>query len=133
MIPGVLLFVIGVASVPFLSFFVPQALLPEAGWVYAILLSGALVQVIFASGYTVATLCGLARFSVLSRLCALLAYLATAQVIGTTLSPVTNALTYVAAMSFGSIALWVILWHRLGLDTSAAVQWRRKAGTWKPS
>jgi hypothetical protein len=126
-------FAVGIASLPFLSFAVPEGVLGDAPWVFAVLLMGAFVQVVLASSYTVATLCGLARFCVLARLGALLIYLIVAYVLGASLSPITNAASYTVAMSLGSVLLWALLLRRLGLDTSAATQMRNGGMSWKLS
>jgi O-antigen/teichoic acid export membrane protein len=132
-IPGAALFAIGIAGLPFLSFAVPDGALADVQWVLAILLTGAFVQVSLASSFTVATLCGLARLSVVARLSALLIYGAAAAILGASLSPITNAASYTVAMSLGSLLLWILLLRRLGLDTSAMVMTRRKGLAWKLS
>lgn len=130
---GGALFGVGLLCLPFVSYVFPTADFHSATWVFAILLLGALVQVILASSFTVATLCGLARFAVQSRLAAVVIYLALVQLVGAGMSPITNALSYVAATSIGGLLLWHVLKTRIGLDTSAAVLWRAKEVQWKPS
>lgn len=127
-LPGTALFLLGLTCLPAISVFSSDATLP-----FAILLCGAFVQVILASGYTVATLCGLAHFAAFARLGALLAYLITAHALGSSLSPITNAFTYTVAMSCGSLLLWVQIKRRLGIDTSAMSLRRSEAVKWRLS
>lgn len=132
-LPGTALFVLGLSALPVVTLSAPQILATEATVAFALLLLGALGQVIFASGYTVATLCGLARFSVHARLLVVLIYVLVVQFIGDALSITTNALAYVVAMTAGGAYLWHIVRKRSGIDTSAWVLWQKRAGQWKLS
>ncbi|MFQ1699078.1 lipopolysaccharide biosynthesis protein [Loktanella agnita] len=129
-VPGVVLFALGCAMIPALPWLTPAG---TGGLTFAILLWGALGQVIFASGFTVATLCGLPHFAAAARMISMLVYLAATGLAGTMLSPALNAAAYVAGISFGSIMLWQMLRQRLALDTSAALLLRGKEGGWKLS
>ena len=127
-VPGAALFLLGATCLPGLIAFAPGAAAP-----FGILLCGAVVQVVFASGFTVATLCAKAHAAALARLSALMCYLAVAYVLGTSLSPISNALTYVAAMTLSSVWLWLYLKRKLDIDTSAFILWGGKARAWRPS
>ncbi len=100
---------------------------------FGILLCGALAQAFLASGFTVATLSNHAPLSVIARAITILSYLCLAAWLGNTLSPVSNALSYTAAMCLGSGLVWAVLLQRLGIDTSARVLWRREVPVWKAS
>ncbi|SFR44586.1 hypothetical protein SAMN04488005_2048 [Yoonia tamlensis] len=116
LLPGMALFCVGVLALPFLPSGAPA--------IFAVLLAGAALQVVFASGFTVATLCGMARFAVMARAASLLIYLACA---GGVSDPFENALAYVAAITCGSALLWWLVWRRAGVDTSAfalGAKWR---------
>ncbi|MCG3267011.1 lipopolysaccharide biosynthesis protein [Yoonia sp. I 8.24] len=106
--PGFALFLLGVMVLPFLPTRAPA--------VFAALLGGAVLQVVFASGFTVATLCGMAHLSAISRAVSLLAYLGLAAFVA---GPFENALAYVGAITCGSALLWWMIWQRVGVDTSA--------------
>ncbi|MBE0412433.1 hypothetical protein [Yoonia sp.] len=93
--------------------------LADARPLAVILLSGALVQVGLASGFTVATLCGLEKSAVLARLASLGVYLAIAFGAGGAATTTGNALAYLAGIIAGGALLWWLLWLRLQIDTSA--------------
>ncbi len=116
--PGAALFCLGIMVLPFLPTGTPG--------VFAALLGGAVLQVVFASGFTVATLCGMAHLSAIARGVSLLAYLGLAAFVT---GPFENALAYVSAITFGSALLWWMIWQRVGVDTSAFALGRR----WNPS
>ena len=122
--PGTVLFVVGLCALPFVSLIAADAVNKMGEAVFAVLLLGAFGQVLFASSYTVATLCGLARYTVLARLCVIMCYGVIALMIGPDLSILSNALAYVAALSFGGVTLWWHVRRELGIDTSALVTWR---------
>ncbi len=128
---GAFLFLLGLGGVMALPAFVSAEV--DVQIIFMILLCGAFVQVIFASGFTVATLCGLARAAAGSRLLAVLIYLATVLILGGLLTPLLNALVYVATISSGSLMLWAIIKTKLGLDTSALVLWRGRGTLWRIS
>ncbi len=128
LLPGAALFLMGLTAIPFILI-----LLPGVTVVFVVLLVGALVQVLLASGFTVATLCGQARLSVLARLAALGCYLLSVQIIGGQLSPIINAVAYTVAMSCGSLLLWAQLKRKTGIETSAYALWRTRVGAWKAS
>ena len=115
----------------------PVALSPAeadmAQTIFLILLIGAFVQVWYASGFTVATLCGFAHFAGFARAATLCSYLLGLILAWPALGPVGNALLQAAAMSAGSALLWLALRRQLGVDTSAAALWRREAVAWKTS
>jgi O-antigen/teichoic acid export membrane protein len=126
--PGAALFLVGFTCLPGVVVFAPESALP-----FGILLGGAFVQVFLASGFTVATLCSMAGNAALARLVALMGYLVIAQLLGASLSPVTNALAYTAAMSLGSVFLWAQIWRKLDVDTSAYALRAERAQAWRPS
>jgi O-antigen/teichoic acid export membrane protein len=118
LVPGIALFFMGIITLPFLPTGAPA--------IFAVLLSGAALQVVFASGFTVATLCSMANLAVISRGASLVVYIAlTAFVAG----PFENALAYVFAITCGSVLLWWTIWRRIGVDTSAFAL----GGRWKSS
>jgi len=124
-VPGLALFVVGVASLP---------LLPEGlAVVFAVLLLGALGQVILAASFTVATLCGLPHFAMGARVLMVACYLLWFQWWGAELTATTNALGYIGALTLGGIALWWGIRRKLGVDTSAAVMLRAEGRQWKTS
>lgn len=130
-VPAMLLFCMGCVALPLLPWIADGI---EAGWLFVILLTGSLVQAIFASGYTVATLCGQAQLAALTRLFSLCTYVAGVWIMGaTSVGPTQNALIYVGATSLGSLALWSVIRLRMGVDTSALVIIRKQEPTWKPS
>lgn len=98
--------------------------LGDARLLAVVLLVGAFVQVCLASGFTVATLCGLERFAVLARIASLGVYLACVPAAGTMLTPMGNALAYLAGVVGGGALLWWALWRQLQIDTSALSLWR---------
>jgi O-antigen/teichoic acid export membrane protein len=102
-------------------------------WIFAALLLGALLQAFWASGYTVATLTDAPALSLVARLIVLAGYGLMALWHGEGLSPLTNALAYVVAMSAGSLWLWLALWRRFGVDTSAASLWVKGVPLWRTS
>lgn len=132
-LPGIGLFLAALAAMPIMSWLPELADAQSARWVFTILLTGALAQVVFASGYTVATLCGLAHMSAAARLLSIVAYLGGVAVAGNALSPVEHAAIYTVAVTVGSIVLWQAVWLQLGVDTSAVALLRQKGGRWKTS
>lgn len=116
--PGVALFGGALLLLPLWSALEGVALLA------LVLLGGAFVQVCLASGLTVATLCGLERFALLSRLASIALYLACVLAAGTMLTPMGNALAYLAGVVGGGALLWWALWRQLQIDTSALSLWR---------
>ena len=122
LVPGLLLFAAGVLSLPFLPV--------DARAIFAVLLIGAILQVVFASGFTVATLAGMAQYAVLSRGFSICVYMAFALwVVG----PVANALAYSGAISLGSVALWAAIRQRTQVDTSALALRTVAEARWKLS
>lgn len=96
----------------------------------ATLLGGAFIQVVLASGMTIATLCGLEHYALSARLVSIAVYLVCAMAIGQTATA--NALAYLAGIIAGGALLWWLVWRRLGIDTSALVLWQRPRGqAWK--
>jgi O-antigen/teichoic acid export membrane protein len=122
LVPGLLLFLLGLSALPFLA--------SDACGIFTLLLSGAALQVVFASGFTVATLGGMAQFAALSRGVSIGIYLAFAVLVT---GPVSNAVAYVGAVSLGSAALWAAIWHRTTVDTSAFALRKVAEGVWKTS
>lgn len=100
---------------------------------FSVLVLGALAQAFFASGLTVATLGNQARLSAVARGLSILLYLSAAAVIGSTLTPLSNALSYVSAITAGSVLVWWGVWRRFGIDTSAYVLWTSEAVRWRTS
>ncbi|WP_159086982.1 lipopolysaccharide biosynthesis protein [Loktanella sp. Alg231-35] len=101
--------------------------------VLALLALGGFVQVWFASGFTVATLCGFARYAALARLAMVGLYLVAAFAFGSALTAVANAAIYVGATSIGSVALWWALRRCVAVDTSAGSLLRGRVARWKIS
>ncbi|MEO1638563.1 MAG: hypothetical protein AAFU41_04875 [Pseudomonadota bacterium] len=131
---GAVLFALGLMSIPLLHLVLPAVAgaMPQA--VFLVLLCAAFGQVWFASGYTVATLCGLGRETVMARGTALMIYLGSVGLLSTALSPALNAALYGCAITASSVLLWWRLKGLLGVDTSAGVLWPGKEGeAWKPS
>ncbi|WP_439156183.1 lipopolysaccharide biosynthesis protein [Yoonia sp.] len=112
-VPGGGLFLAAMLILPFWP-------MPEGAMLLvAVLLVGAFVQVVLASGYTVATLCGLERFALGARLISLGLYLVCVSGTGLATSATGNALAYLAGITGGGALLWWVLWQRLQIDTSA--------------
>lgn len=108
------------------------AILPVAWWVpgldgavLLVLLAGALLQLIFAQGITVASLTGHGDLVAGARLAGVLGYLVFA-LVATPLDPVGNALAYALGTSLCSALLWLRLWRGTGVNT-LGVQWRGRA------
>jgi O-antigen/teichoic acid export membrane protein len=112
---------------------VTPAQLHIAQGVLALLALGGFVQVWFASGFTVATLCGFARYAALARLAMVGLYLAAAFALGPALTAFANAAIYLGATSIGSVALWWALRRAVGVDTSAAVLLQGRVARWRTS
>lgn len=130
-VPAMLLFCVGCAALPLLPLITDGT---EARWLCVVLLTGALVQAVFASGYTVATLCAQGPLAALTRLFSLGIYVTGVWILGAAMvGPVENALLYVGATSIGSLGLWCALRQRMGIDTSAMVLLRKQEPAWKPS
>ena len=122
LLPGVALFVGGLLVLSV------WPALRGAEVLVVILLVGAFIQVVLASGMTIATLCGLERYALSARLVSIAVYLGCALIAGQTATG--NALAYVAGIIAGGGLLWWLVWRRLGIDTSALVLWpgpRRQA------
>jgi hypothetical protein len=120
-------------ALPVLPLVFPQTAGAVPGLIFVVLLLGALGQVVLASSFTVATLCGLPQFGLAARLVMAGLYMAWFAWWGTELTALTNALGYAGALSLGGVALWWAVWRKLGIDTSATVLWRAKEGQWKTS
>ncbi|WP_341366843.1 hypothetical protein [Yoonia sp. BS5-3] len=129
-LPSLILFAAGCAVLPLSSWILEDA----AGVLALILLIGALVQAIFASSYTVATLCAQAHWAAGARLLSIGLYLILAFHLGASaIGPIQNALLYVGAISAGSLGLWVVIWWQMGVDTSVMVLMREKGAVWRLS
>jgi len=100
---------------------------------FCILIGGAIVQAYFAAGFTVATLGEHAQLCVVARVVTFLSYTSLAAAFATSMTPISNAATYVIAMSLGSVLVWSVLSRDLGVDTSARAVRRIKGGAWKIS
>lgn len=131
--PGAALFAAGLLALPLVGLVAPHGYDMVAMTAFAILLCGAMGQVIFASSYTVSTLCGLATYSVVARVCVIALYLVATQIIGEDLTITGNAAVYVMALTTGAVGLWWAIQCRLGIDTSALALSGRKARTWLAS
>lgn len=133
LVPGFALFCAGCLIVAF-AHFSGTLWGVEGTWIALVLLCAMLTQVIFATGTTVATLCGLAHLAAGSRMVSVLSYLGLILLMPV-FDPLINASLYFAATLAGSITLWAIVQERLGFDTSAAVLWDRPYGgdRWKLS
>jgi O-antigen/teichoic acid export membrane protein len=132
-LPGLMLFGGALLALPVLPFIFPQTTGAVPGMIFVVLLLGALGQVVLASSFTVATLCGLPQFALAARLLMAGLYMAWFAWSGAELTALTNALGYVGALSLGGFALWWAVWRKLSIDTSATVLWRAKEGQWKTS
>lgn len=132
-LPGLVLFGMALLVLPLLPIAFPQAAGAVTQLVFAVLLLGALGQVVLASSFTVATLCGLQGYALAARLLMTGLYLAWFAWWGAELTALTNALGYVGALSLGGLVLWWAVWRKLGIDTSATVLWRVKEGQWRTS
>ncbi|PRY78174.1 hypothetical protein CLV80_104138 [Yoonia maritima] len=119
---GLILFLCGLCSLAWVA--------PDGQFVFFILLCCAFIQVVFASGLTVATLCGLAKFAALTRGFSILVYSGCAAFV---VGPVSNAGAYLLATSLGSLALWAIVRQQRHIDTSAWSLRSRPEAQWKPS
>ena len=133
MLPGVALFGIGMLALPMLPIILPDFSGDGLRLIFLILLIGALGQVVLASSFTVATLCGLPKLAMAARFLMLITYLLWFQYWGAELTATTNALGYAGALTLGGAALWWAVRHHLGVDTSAAVLWRKRRMRWKTS
>ncbi len=129
LVPGILLFLTAVFALPFL----PLDSEPQGSLIYLTLLGSAMVQVVFASSFTVANLCGGALHAAAARIISICVYMLFAIYAGVELSPLVNAVAYAVGTAVGSLALWAVIWERLGVDTSAIALLRREATIWKPS
>ena len=117
LLPGVML---ALLMLPLAVWFLPQPDLP----VLAVLTGGALVQLVFAQGITVASLTGSGDLAAKARLAGVLLYLALAG-LALPLDPLGNALAYVAGTGLCGALLWAWLWRGNGVNT-LALQWRRR-------
>ncbi|WP_342076456.1 hypothetical protein [Yoonia sp. SS1-5] len=126
LLPGLALLAICIVA---LSLFqaVAQDFLGPAALLAAIVLGlGAAVQVGLAASYTVATLCHLAHVAAIGRLASIVVYLVIAVIAPMNLA--THAGAYVLGISLGSALVWVLVRHRLGIDTSAVALWAKQEG-----
>jgi len=134
LVPGTFLFVGALVATPFLPIVLGRALDPADIWVWVILLSASFLQVWFAAGYTVATLCGAASETVRARGLVIALYMGAASVLISFPDPLWNAIAITLASGMGSFFLWWRLRLVLGVDTSAmAVFAAKKGGEWKLS
>ncbi len=123
----------GVALWPGLA--LAAVILPVAAWfvpglpvpVLLVLLGGAMIQLVFAQGITVASLTGHGHLAAWARLAGLLGYLGIALSL-TPLDPLHNAAAYVLGSGLCSALLWLWLWRGTGVNTlafqSGARRWR---------
>ncbi|WP_320237403.1 hypothetical protein [Cognatiyoonia sp. IB215182] len=132
-VPGVALFCVVLAAMPLLDLIIAGAPDAQAGWILVILASGALLQAIFASGTTVATLCGQADQAALSRAISIFCYLAIIGVWGLGQGAAFHAMVYAGSLTLGSVVLWLQLRRILGIDTSAAILWPGMRASWRMS
>ena len=132
-LPGLALFAAALSALPFLPILLPDAGGAMSGVIFGILLLGALGQVVFASSFTVATLCGLPHLALAARLVMGAVYLGWFGWWGADLTALTNALGYVGAVSLGGFALWWAVRRNLGVDTSATVLLAGKGVRWRAS
>ncbi|MDX8347924.1 hypothetical protein SLH49_07995 [Cognatiyoonia sp. IB215446] len=132
-LPGLLLFGALLAALPVFDLLIGQSLDGLARWTLVFLAIGALIQVAFASGMTVATLCGGANQAAISRGISIFTYLTVIGIWGAGQGIAFHALAYAAAMTGGTLFLWARLRRSLGIDTSAAILWPRLGGSWRMS
>lgn len=132
-VPGLLLFAVVLAALPMFDLILGQSLDALARWTFVILAAGALIQVVFASSMTVATLCGQASRAAMSRAMSIFAYLTVIGIWGAGQGIAFHALAYAAAMTGGTLFLWARLRRSLGIDTSAAILWPGSGGSWRMS
>ncbi len=133
LIPGLILLGVMLAALPVYDLIVGQSIGPEGRGAFAILALGAFAQVVFASSFTVATLCGAARSAALSRAVAIALYLAMIGMLGDSFGVTLHAAIYAGAVTAGTAMLWWQVRQRLGVDTSVAVIRGRLGVSWKPS
>lgn len=133
MLPGAVLFGAGVVALPFMPLVLPYMSGVGSAVVLALLMLGALGQVVFTSSFTVATLCEMPSLAMRARLLMVVLYLLWFQWWSAELTMVLNALGYVGALTLGCAMLWWAIRRQLGVDTSAAVLLRAKGGQWKTS
>lgn len=131
MLPGVVLCAVGFMALPVLPFIIPQP--TGTAGVMAVLLLGAMGQVVFASSFTVATLCDMPAAAMRARLLMIALYLLWFQWWGPELTLLSNAFGYATALTLGGVALWWTVKRQLGVDTSCAVLLNTKGGRWKIS
>jgi O-antigen/teichoic acid export membrane protein len=120
MVPGLVLLGAGVVALAVLQLRAFQMWGAEGNWVCLILLGGAGLQLMFAATFTVATLCKLAHFAALARLCSVVVYVVGVVLIPV-MTPISNAIIYSVALTVGNLLLWIVVQRRLGVDTSARV------------
>ncbi|WP_168769183.1 lipopolysaccharide biosynthesis protein [Yoonia maricola] len=133
MLPGLALFGVGVLAMPLLPLVLAQHVEAGVRMIFAILLLGALGQVVFASSFTVATLCGVPRYAMAARLGMVVMYLLWFAWWGPALTVTMNAVGYIGALTLGGAALWWVVWRQLGVDTSGFVLLRTRRWVWKTS
>ncbi|WP_037293976.1 lipopolysaccharide biosynthesis protein [Roseobacter sp. CCS2] len=131
--PGLVLFAIAMLAMPLLPLLLPEYADDGLTLIFAILLLGALGQVVFASSFGVATLCNVPRYAMMARLGMVVLYLLWFAFWGADLTATTNAVGYVGALSLGCVALWWAVWRHLGVDTSAFVLLNMRRWAWKTS
>ena len=131
--PGLILFGAILLMLPLWDLAIGQELGAQGRVTLMMLSLGALVQVVFASGFTVATLCGHARHAAASRAISILIYLAMVAILGSGIGLFGHACIYATALTLGSIWLWFTLRQRLAIDTSIASLWRNGGAVWRPS
>ncbi|PUB12126.1 lipopolysaccharide biosynthesis protein [Yoonia sediminilitoris] len=132
-IPGIGLLVGAVLVMFLLRSFGLQQWENAGDHLFLILLGSALVQISFAASFTVATLCQLAHFAVLSRMLSIGIYLLVA-LLAAPLGLMANGLAYVTGVTAGGLFLWWIVLQRGGIDTSLMALFTRKKGAvWKTS
>ncbi|MEL6837846.1 MAG: hypothetical protein AAFP85_01055 [Pseudomonadota bacterium] len=132
-IPGFVLLVAALAAIPFLDNLIAQNVESDGRFAFLAFALGAFLQIFFASSFTVATLCGQAMGAAMSRVVSIAIYLFIIFTVGSGMSIFAHACAYVAANTIGILLLWRHLRNRLGIDTSAAVAWRKTGALWKPS
>ena len=123
---GVVLFLAGVCGLAVVPFFVAPDFVMVTQVALSVLLCGAFVQVWFASGYTVATLCGFAYVAAFSRLVSLVTYTLAVFAVGTGVGLVLNAVFYTGAVTAGSVVVWFALRRHIAIDTAASALWQGK-------
>lgn len=131
LLPGSVLFLLGLVGAAALPWLYHDGPVGQAQVIFVILLCAALLQVVFASGFPVATLCGQARDAALARLLVVGLYLGGVGLSLGSLGLMTHAMIYAGAVTAGSLWLWHRIHRVFGVESAAIALWRGKAVSWR--